>query len=246
MKRLKYLLFLIVTGVIIVLPEGCKKTEDNVIEKGKVTDFEGNVYPTVKIGNQWWMAENLKATKYANGDQIGSTVPNTLSIAGATSPKYNWSYMGNESYAAIYGRLYTWYAATDSRNVCPAGWHVPSDVDWNILDDYVNSGFFGEIVGANSSAKALASVTGWVLYGISGNPGQDMASNNKSGFSAMPGGIRQPIGTYASAGLGAYYWSTTADIPALAACRLIYFDLSTLQERNYTKDTGVSVRCVKD
>ena len=239
-------MILIVAAALITLPQGCKKPSDNAIEKGKITDFEGNVYGTVKIGNQWWMTDNLKATKYNNGDQIGSTVPNSLSIADATSPKYNWAYMGNESYAAIYGRLYTWYAAADSRNVCPAGWHVPSDVDWKVLDDYVNSGAFGAIVGANSSAKALASITGWVLYGITGNPGQDMASNNKSGFSAMPGGYRQPAGTYSSAGLGAYYWSTTADIPLLASCRLVYFDLSTLQERNYTKDTGVSVRCVKD
>ncbi len=246
MNHVKYLMILIVAGGLISLTESCSKPADDVIEKGTVTDFEGNVYPTVKIGNQWWMSENLKATKYNNGDQIGSTVPNSLSIAGATSPKYNWSYMGNESYAAIYGRLYTWYAATDTRNVCPAGWHVPSDVDWNILNDYVNSNAFGEIVGANSSAKILASQTGWVLYGIVGNPGKDMASNNKSGFSAMPGGIRQPVGTYASAGLGAYYWSTTADIPSLASSRLVYFDLSTLQERNYTKDTGISVRCVKD
>jgi uncharacterized protein (TIGR02145 family) len=246
MNRVKYLLVLIVSGTLITLTESCTKPSANAIERGTVTDFEGNVYNTVKIGNQWWMSDNLMATKYNNGDQIGTTVPNSLSITDATAPKYHWSYSGDESFAAIYGRLYTWYAVTDTRNVCPAGWHVPSDIDWNILSDYVNSGPFGAITSTNSNAKILASQTGWVLDGIVGNPGQDMASNNKSGFSAMPGGLRQPSGTYSGAGLSAYYWSTTADIPLLASTRLVYFNLGTLQESNYTRDSGISVRCVKD
>jgi uncharacterized protein (TIGR02145 family) len=229
MNRLKYLLVLIIWGALIT-------------EKGTVPDFEGNVYNTVLIGNQWWMSDNLRATKYNNGDQIGTTVPNSLSIVDATSPKYNWPYMGNESFAAIYGRLYTWYAVSDLRNVCPAGWHVPSDGDWKILTDYVVS-LAG---GGNTSAKALSATEGWILYGIVGNPGNDQAGNNISGFSAMPGGMRQPAGSFSQAGAGAYYWSTTGDIPGLASYKLVYFDMNTMQEGNMTKETGLSVRCIKD
>jgi uncharacterized protein (TIGR02145 family) len=246
MNRIKYLLVLIVSGALIALTDSCSKPASDPIERGTVTDFEGNVYPTVKIGTQWWMAENLRATKYNNGDQIGTTTPFSLSITGSTSPKYHWSYLGNESFAALYGRLYTWYAVTDSKNVCPAGWHIPSNAEWTILSDYLSTNGYG-FQGSNTNiSKSLSATSGWLLYGIVGNPGTDQSLNNNSGFAAMPGGMRLPTGTFQNAGGGAYYWSSTADIPSLASYRMIYFDIMTLQEGNYTKDTGLSVRCVKD
>ena len=93
-----------------------------------VTDIDGNVYHTVTIGTQVWMVENLKTTKYRNGVAIGTTTPATLSILSESLPtKYQWAYGGNESNVAIYGRLYTWYTVTDSRNIAPTGWHVSTD-----------------------------------------------------------------------------------------------------------------------
>ena len=97
-----------------------------------VTDIDGNVYHTITIGNQTWMAENLKTTKYRNGDAIGTTTASKDTSTKST-PKYQWAYGGNEANVAKYGRLYTWYAATDTRNIAPAGWHVPTDAEWSIL-----------------------------------------------------------------------------------------------------------------
>ncbi|MBI5184900.1 MAG: fibrobacter succinogenes major paralogous domain-containing protein [Nitrospinae bacterium] len=88
-----------------------------------VTDVDGNVYNTVTIGTQTWMKENLKVTKYRDGTAIPTT---TADISAETSPAYQWAYNGDESNAAAYGRLYTWHAATDSRGLCPAGWHLPT------------------------------------------------------------------------------------------------------------------------
>src|SRR5262245_32163336 len=102
-----------------------------------VTDIDGNVYHTVNIGTQVWMLENLKTTKYRNGDLIETTTPATLDITSESTPKYQWAYNGEENNAATYGRLYTWYAATESRNVCPSGWHVPSDVEWTTLSNFL-------------------------------------------------------------------------------------------------------------
>ena len=104
---------------------------------GTVPDIDGNVYNTVTIGTQVWMAENLKTTKYRNGDLIGTTTPATLDISGESYTKYQWAYDGNESNVATYGRLYTWYAVTDTRNVCPTGWHVPTDAEWTTLTTFL-------------------------------------------------------------------------------------------------------------
>lgn len=98
-----------------------------------VTDIDGNVYSTVTIGTQVWMIENLKTTKYRNGDLIGTTIPATLDIRDENTPKYQWAYAGNESNVSIYGRLYTLYAIEDSRNICPHGWHVPNNTEWELL-----------------------------------------------------------------------------------------------------------------
>ena len=86
-----------------------------------VTDIDNNVYNTVIIGTQIWLKENLKVTKYRNSDTITTT----------------WAYNGNESNVSTYGRLYDWYAATDSRGLCPTGWHLPTDAEWTTLTDYL-------------------------------------------------------------------------------------------------------------
>jgi uncharacterized protein (TIGR02145 family) len=109
--------------------------DDSNYEKGTVTDIDGNIYITVKIGNQWWMAENLKVTHYQNSDVIPEVTDNTQ-WGGLFSGAWC-SYNNEESNVAVYGRWYNWYAVSDGSNIAPAGWHVPSDEEWQTLVDYL-------------------------------------------------------------------------------------------------------------
>jgi len=122
---------LLALGFVFILTNSCKKDDES--PSNTVKDIDGNVYHTVTIGTQVWMVENLKTTKYRNGDLIGTSTPATLDIRGESNPKYQWAYDGNESNVAVYGRLYAWYTLTDSRNVCPIGWHAPTDTEWTTL-----------------------------------------------------------------------------------------------------------------
>jgi uncharacterized protein (TIGR02145 family) len=159
-----------------------------------VKDIDGNVYSAITIGTQLWMAQNLKTTKYSNGDLIGTSTPATLVIEDEKLPKYQWAYDGNESNVANHGRLYTWYVATDSRNVCPTGWHVPSDAEWTTLTDYLIKNDYGYGTGYTGMdiAKSLSAPTGWVADNSLATPGNNPKSNNMSGFTALPSGARLP------------------------------------------------------
>jgi uncharacterized protein (TIGR02145 family) len=118
---------------------GSVKINKYKVSLNKISDVEGNIYKIVRIGARWWMAENLRTTRYQNGDLIGTSNPINLDLTSTTNPKYQWAYGGNESNASTYGRLYTWHALTDSRNLCPEGWHVPSDDEWHTLALYLDN-----------------------------------------------------------------------------------------------------------
>jgi uncharacterized protein (TIGR02145 family) len=197
-----------------------------------VKDFDGNIYKTLKIGTQVWMAENLKATKYSDSDSIYTTTPATLDITNETTPKYQWAYDGNESNVEIYGRLYTWYAATDDRNICPAGWHVPTDADWSILITY--------LVGASVAGGKLkeTGTTHWK----SPNTG----ATNESGFIALPGGYRHGNGMFYDIGGTGNWWSSTEVSANNAWCYTAYNNLRSVYKHNCNKTNDLSVRCVKD
>jgi len=145
----------------------------NAQDKASVTDIDGNVYQTVSIGTQVWMKENLKVTRYRNGDIITPTNPATLDISGESAPKYQWAYNGDEGNVAVYGRLYTWYAATDLRNVCPSGWHLPTDTEWTTLTT-----FLGGFKVAGGKLKETGSAH-W--------QSPSTGATNQSGFTALPG-----------------------------------------------------------
>ncbi|HJZ41652.1 MAG TPA: fibrobacter succinogenes major paralogous domain-containing protein [Bacteroidales bacterium] len=213
---------------------------------GIVKDIEGNAYKTIKIGNQIWMAENLKTTKYRNGDLIGTTTPATLDISGETTPKYQWAHGGNESNGTIYGRLYTWYAVIDSHNVCPAGWHVPSDAEWTILTDYLTNNGYGYEGSGSDIAKSLAATSGWATDGIAGTVGNDKASNNSSGFTALPSGSRARGGTFRTIGSSCSWWSSTETSPTNASSRGLYYDFVIVSNSSVNKHEGYSVRCLRD
>ena len=123
------------------------------------------------------MAENLKTTKYQNGDLIGTTTPITLDISDQITPKYHWdNYDCTESNVQTYGKLYTWYAVTDNRGVCPAGWHIPTEVDLEELTT-----FLGGINEVGSKLKE-SGISHWISPRI--------LATNESGFSALPGSDR--------------------------------------------------------
>jgi len=196
-----------------------------------VTDIDGNVYKTVTIDTQVWMAENLKTTKYRNGNLIETTSPATLDITTESTPKYQWAYAGNESNVATYGRLYTWYAATDSRNVCPTGWHVPTDSEWTTLTTYLE----GENVAGGKLKEA----------GTSHWSSPNIRATNETGFTALPGGYRNYYGSFNGIGATGGWWSSTEYLTNYAWSRYMTYDSSYVYN-NYGKTYGYSVRCLRD
>jgi uncharacterized protein (TIGR02145 family) len=221
-------------------------TELTGVQAQTVKDIDGNVYHTITIGTQVWLKENLRTTRFCNGDSINTTIPDTLDITTESMPKYQWIYDGKGSNNAKYGRLYTWYTITDSRKICPKGWHVPTDVDWTTLTDYLKNhgnGYNGSI---DEIAKSMAAISDWNIDSMSGNIGNDQKSNNSSGFSAFAGGYRYGIGIFNGVGIYGYWWSATEDDAKTAS----YFNLSAHRSNVFrgstSKQNGVSVRCVKD
>jgi uncharacterized protein (TIGR02145 family) len=192
-------------------------------------------YPVVEIGSQVWMALNLRTTKYRNGDVIGTTIPKTLNITAETSPKYEWVYYGYEIQidTASYGRLYTWHAATDSRSLCPTGWHLPLQTEWNTL--------FTTLGGA-SVAGGKIKETG-LTHWASPNTG----ATNESGFTVLPNGSRAPAGSCANYTKFSYLWSATEKDNNYAWYSAASYDSGySYSDINTGKNVGLGIRCVKD
>jgi uncharacterized protein (TIGR02145 family) len=197
---------------------------------GTVTDIDGNVYQTVTIGTQVWMAENLKVTRYRNGDWL----PNAANItewSGLTTGGYC-EYDNDSNNVATYGRLYNWYAATDIRKIAPEGWHVPSDTEWQTLIVYL-----GDSTVAGAKMKE-ADTTHWSKPNV--------GATNESGFTGLPGGFRLNDGTYGNLRYIAYFWSTTGIYGNYAWIRILdYFNGEVRHTYSYDR-FGYSIRCVKD
>jgi uncharacterized protein (TIGR02145 family) len=217
--------------LLIFFIQSCKKEVDNDVDN-TIKDIDGNVYTSVTIGTQVWMVENLKTTRYRNGDLIGTTTTATLDISGESNQKYQWAYDGNESNVTTYGRLYTWYAATDSRNLCPTGWHVPTDTEWTTLTTYLG--------GEDDAGGKLkeAGTTHW----LSSNTG----ATNESGFTALPSGNRNSNGPCFNIGSNGFWWSSTELSASYAYYRNMYCNYSSVLRDYYGKGSGFSVRCLKD
>jgi len=205
-------------------------------------DTDLNNYSVVTIGTQTWMVENLKTTRYRNGEAIGTTTPVTKDIYSENMPKYQWAYNGDENMAAKYGRLYTWYAATDSRNIAPVSWHVPTDAEWTTLENYVSA----NLGTSGSVAKSLAATTDWDSFLNTGAIGNDLTKNNTSGFTALPGGYRYSEG-FLGVGDTGYWWRSTGnDTTDAWFFRGLHCSDGGLARGYYTESSGFSVRCVRD
>ena len=200
-------------------------------------DVDGNVYTTVTIGTQVWMKENLKVSKYRNGDPITTNLSNSAWNA-ATTGAYA-IYNNDAANNTTYGKLYNWYAVVDSRNLCPVGWHVPSDGEWKTLEISLGmSTTDADLTGARGSVQNV----GGKLKSISSLWNNNSATN-ESGFSGLPGGLRYN-GAYDGVGGYCFWWSSTeASGPWYRRLESV----SGASARNaYDKRSGLSVRCLMD
>jgi uncharacterized protein (TIGR02145 family) len=198
-----------------------------------VSDYDNNVYETVKIGNQIWMAKNLKTSHYLNGDPVNSTTAANQDISTEVSPAYHWAYDGNETNTTVYGKLYTWYAVTDSRKVCPTGWHMPSDAEWTILETAL-----GGYTIAGSRLKEYGNAHWLSPYNTD--------ASNESCFTVLPGGYRGNTGTFFLLQNSSYLWTKTASDANNSWSRLLEAGNAAVGRTGLNKASGASVRCVMD
>jgi len=231
--------------------------ETAVVLPQAVTDIDGNTYDAVQIGNQVWMAENLRTTRYADGTMIPLDSTYSLIEPYRYAPGLNQSNEENMTNVARYGYLYNWpavmHGASSSdanpsgiQGICPTGWHVPSDAEWTQLTDYVSSQSQYVCGDYNTSiAKALASTTGWSSSSYPCNVGYNPSTNNATGFSALPAGRYSDF--YYYFGDFAYFWSATEHDDVYAHHTLLSYYSSYVSFHSvYYKYCGFSVRCVRD
>jgi uncharacterized protein (TIGR02145 family) len=211
---------------------------DSSVE-GTITDIEGNIYKTVEIGPQTWMAENLKTTKYNDGTPIQDG-----NIDGPwesrTNGVYAW-YHYDISYKDFYGGVYNWHAVNTDK-LCPSAWHVPSDAEWTNLIDYLSENGYGIDGKGVEIAKALAATSGWLNSDFKGAVGNNQLMNNVAGFNGIPMGWRYPDGGWDPDYYGAWWCSDGSVVMKSFSFNSQYVNT----RKNDNKGTGVNVRCVKD
>jgi uncharacterized protein (TIGR02145 family) len=192
-----------------------------------VNDTDGNVYSTVNIGEQIWMAENLKTTRYRDGTAIPLITDNTI-WSSLTTPGYCWYNNSEDTYKTNYGALYNWYAV-NTRNLCPAGYHVPTDEEWGALYTYLD--------GSGGKLKETG-----IQHWASPNTG----ATNLTGFTALPGGKRHNNGSYLNIGLHGTWWSSSESYTNSAWERDMSSNDSRVGRPSENMRVGASVRCLKD
>jgi uncharacterized protein (TIGR02145 family) len=217
-------------------------TEDKTITFNFLacTDGDNITYPIVQIGNQVWMAENLKTTKYNDGKEIPNVTDNTAWSALTTGAYCVYNNIPSNS--VTYGRLYNWYAIDNNtatkvasnggKNVCPTGWHVPSDVEWTTHTTYL---------GGESVAGGKLKETGTTHWST-----PNTGATNETVFTALPGGFRDNGGSYGDVGIMGVFWGSTETSTTTGWGRYVYYSNSSVNIANSHKATGQSVRCIKD
>ena len=211
---------------------------------GTVTDIDGNIYETVLIGEQLWVAENLKVTHYRNGDEIPNNIYNEdwndLNVGA-----YGY-YNDDQDHLDTYGNLYNWYAVDDERGVCPEGFHVPSDDDFKELEMYLgmseseanNTGWRG----TNEGCKLAGNSALWADGNLENNSEFGM-----SGLTFLPAGYRSfNNGYYGIMGNGGYFWSSSENSSNDAWYRKLSYNVSSVNRNYYREQGGFSIRCLMD
>jgi uncharacterized protein (TIGR02145 family) len=211
-----------------------------------VKDADGNKYNTVKIGSQVWMVENLKTTKYNDGTEMTNITDGDTWHRLSTGAYCNYDNL--ESNADTYGRLYNWYAVNTGK-LAPAGWHIPTDEDWNILKNYLiaNGYNYDGTKDEYKIAKSLCAKTNWALSSEAGTPGAAPENNNRTGFTALPGGGRSGSGYFSGIGEYGHWWSSTEYTENSAFNRYLNYGGKSLGRSYDTSGkNGFSVRLVRD
>jgi uncharacterized protein (TIGR02145 family) len=205
-----------------------------------IKDIDGNKYKTVKIGEQDWMAENLRVTRYNNGDSI-SNGEKIGDYSDEIEPEYMFVYNDNASYANTYGRLYTWIVTIDERNVCPTGWHVPNDKEWTELELFLGLSILdtAKICDLNNNISGIlkSKSNTWLS--------PNLGATNESKFSAMPAGYRRRY-NFDKLGKFACFWSSSSHDYKNSWYRHLYNDKEGVCRTYNLKNYGFSVRCIKD
>lgn len=211
-----------------------------------ITDIDGNLYNTVLIGSQCWMAENLKTTTYKNGTAIPN-VTDANAWSSLTTGAYVW-WDNDISWKGPYGALYNWYAVVDPNRLCLTGWHIPSDDEWTALTDFIggtsppNGGKLKSCHQVNSPLGGDCNTADhprweehYIYYGT-----------DDFGFSGLPGGYREFMGTFTNFGYSGNWWSATGYSPTNALNRSLGFSSGEVYRIGYSKGYGFSVRCIRD
>jgi uncharacterized protein (TIGR02145 family) len=222
---------MVATGVLISVLIACDKDDENIT----VTDIDGNVYHTVKIGSQVWMVENLKVTSYNDGTPI-PLVTDQAEWTSMTGPGYCWYDNEEATYKNTYGALYNWHTVNTGK-LCPEGWHVPTDEEWTTLCEYLD----GDTI-AGGKLKAKGTIEDGDGLWDSPNEG----ATDEYGFSALPGGGRYFNGVFGWMGHYGTCWTSTESSANNAYVRYMRYNYKVLVRDQYDKKTGYSVRCIKN
>jgi len=198
------------------------------VTSGAVSDIDGNIYETVLLGNQWWMSENLKTTRFSDGTELLS---DSFTWTQFGIPVFRF-YENDSTIASIYGNLYNWFTATDPRNVCPSGWHVPSNVEWEELVDFLGG---EEVAGGRMKSNLL-----WEAPNVGGP--------HDSGFNALPGGYCNSSQFFGELNFGGYWWSTSESTTIQNTVISRYMNTLSARCMSYSNYPyfGYSIRCVKN
>lgn len=233
--------------LIIILLNSCTEDDsiNSVIYGSTVTDIDGHVYHTVKIGSQTWMVENLKTTRLNDGTEIPLVDEDSI-WTFRTTPCFCF-YHSTGTNRNTYGALYNWYTVNTGK-LAPIGWHVPSDAEWAVLENYLiaNRYNYDGTSSKNLIAKSLASKSVWISSTNKGAIGNDLSKNNTTGFAALPGGFRNIDGTFYNMEIEGYWWSSTQNHGGMAWYRQLNYSTSNVDKGMYEMQLGFSVRCIQN
>jgi uncharacterized protein (TIGR02145 family) len=227
-------------------------TDTAIFSCGVPVLYNGYNYPTVQIGNQCWFAENLRTTQYSDGTTIPLKTLNT--DWNQDSPAFSW-YNNDFTNYGNYGGLYNWYAldslSNGGKSVCPPGWSVPSEDDWDELMTYLSTNNYYCVPSGGGGniywfTKSLSSTSGWTISTSECTPGYDQITNNSTGFNAFPAGNRAVNGNFSNFSTVAQFWGRTETSATNALGRGILSSTTLWANWSTSKKEGRSIRCLKD